>query len=144
MAAVKTSCEILKVSTLSDSIASFTVTMVASVSSGSNLGRKQVLFIHYDEKTRFSSVFEWKTVKISLTTFQRCGNKRTFSAWSFISPKRLQSESNLKSPLSVFHDSITWSGISLSHSNWYSLNSSVKESNSDGSLKGRRLGYLWK
>ena len=144
MAAVKTYCEMLKVSTRSDSIASFKGTMLASVSFGSNLGRKEVLFFLTVEKTRSSFALEWGIVKISLTTFQRRGKRRAFSAWSLIYPIKLQSESNFKSPRSVLHDSITWSGISLSRSNWYSLNSSVRESNSDGSSKGRRLGYLWK
>ena len=144
LAAVKTSCGILKVSTLSDSIASFTVTMLVSVSSGSNLGQKQVLFFLTMAKTRSSSALEWGIVKISLTAFQRHGKRRAFSAWSFIFPINLQSESNFKSPRSVLHDSITWSGISLSWSNWYSLNSSVRVLNSDGSWKSRRSGYLWK
>ena len=142
MAAVKTFCGLLKVSTLSDFIASFTGTMLASVSSGSNLGLNQVLFFLTMEKTRSSSALKSVIVKLSLTTFQRRGKRRAFSAWSFISPIKLQSESNFKSPQSVLHDFITWSGISLSESNWNSLNSSVKESNSDVSSKGRRLGYL--
>ena len=140
MAAVKTSCGMLKVSALSDSIASFTVTILASVPSRSNVSQKQVLFFLTMEKTRSSSALERGTVKISLTNFQW----RAFSTWSFISPIKLQSESNFKSPRSVLHDSITWSGISLSPSNWYLLNLSVEESNSDSSSKGRRLGYLWK
>ena len=98
MAAVKTSCRMLKVSALSGSAASFTVTMLASVSSGSNLDRKQVLFFLTMQKTRSSSALEWGIVKINLTTFQRRGKRRVFSAYffgaSFICPKKLQSESN--------------------------------------------------
>ena len=118
--------------------------MLASVSSGPNLGRKQVLFFLTMEKARSSSALEWGIVKISLKAFQRRRKRRAFSAWSSICPIKLQNESNFKSPWSILHDSITWSGISLSWSNWYSLNSSVRESNSDVSSKGRRLGYLWK
>ena len=140
MAAVKTSCSMLKVSTLSDSIANFIVAMLASVSSGSKLGWKQVLFFLTMEKARSSTALEWGIVKISLTPFQARGKRRAF--WVF--PMKFQSEFKFKSPRSVLHDSITWSGTSLSRGNWYSLNSSVKESNSDGSLKDRRIGCLWK
>ena len=112
-------------SALSDSIASFTVTMLASVSSGSNLDRKQVLLLLTMEKPRSSSALERGIVKISLKTFQRRGKRRAFSMWSFISPIKLQSESNFKSPRSILLDSITWSRISLSRRNWYWLNSSV-------------------
>ena len=140
----QTSCGMLKVLTLSDSITSFTVTMLTSVSSGSNLGLKQFLFFLRWKKTRSSSALKWRIVKIRLTTFQKRRKSRAFSALSFVFPIKLQSESTFKSTRSVLHDSIRWSEISLSQSNWYSLNSSVKESNSDGSSKGRRLGYLWK
>ena len=116
-AAVKTSRGMLKVSALSHSTTSFTVMMLASISSGSNIGQKQVLFFCTMVKNRSSSALEWGVVKISLTTFQRREKRRAFSAWSFISSVKLQSEFNLKSPLSVFHDSTTWSEMSRSWSN---------------------------
>ena len=131
LATVKAFCGMFKVSTHSDSFASFTVTMLASVSSGSNLGQKQLLFFLAMEKSRYSSALKWGIVKISLTTFQRLGKRRAFSAWSFISQIKPQTESNFKSPQLVFQDSITWSGVSLSRSSWYLLNSSTKENNAD-------------
>ena len=55
---VKTSGGMLKVSTLSNSIASFTITTLARVISGSNLGQKEVLLFLVMEKTRSSSALE--------------------------------------------------------------------------------------
>ena len=144
LAAVKTSCGMLKFSTLSTPLRVL-LRRCWLVSPVDLTWPKASLVLPYDgKKTRPSSALEWGIVKISLTTFQRRGKKRTFFAWSFIFPITRQSESNSKTSQLVLHDSITWSGISQSRSNWYSLNSSVKESNSDGSSKGRILGYLWK
>ena len=49
---------LVELSTLSDATASFTVTMLASVSSGSNLGQKEVLFFLAMGKTYSSSALE--------------------------------------------------------------------------------------